>query len=247
MQRRTSHQIAMGQRADVFCQGHPITSSGAQAAVSTLDGLMVEAKTVEVQQRDGIIAERSGAAVRRKALERVFAVGLKHVQAAARRAESAQPGLSRSFQLTPTRNSLAARRAAADSMLDAAEANKEVLVKFGLDESMVTNARGTLAECDAANDRCNAGRALHVRASAQLRNIGRQIVDVVHVLDGLYQVRFEHDPGSLAEWRSASTVQSASPGESADESPADGGSGTGSGASPGSASGPSGDAARPAA
>ena len=176
MERRTRSQITMGTSVKQFSVTHPTESSGHQAAVAGLDSVLAEAGTLEDQQREGIITERRGGAVRRGVIDRLWDVHLPHLWAAARRAEREQPDLARTFRLKPAKDTIAARRAAAGSMLEAAQTHKEVLVRYGMDESVLNDLVQGLAEFDAANDRCIAGRGLHVGATARLRVVGREIV-----------------------------------------------------------------------
>src|SRR5689334_4405940 len=207
MQRRTRSQVAMGLGAKGFSVAHPMESTGFQSAATGLSSLVDEATALEVEQREGIIAERNAAGVRRDVIDRIWEVHLPHMAAASRRAEGELPSLRRTFRLTPTKDSIAARRAAAGSMLDAVKAQKDVLVRYGLDEAVLTDLGQALVEFDAANAHCVAARGQHVRASARLRDAGQEIVELVRVLDGLYRVRFKNDDARLAEWVALSTVR----------------------------------------
>jgi len=217
MERRTRSEIVMGKEALAFSVSHPTDSPGYNAAVGELTKALAEAGVLEVEQRDGIIAERSGAAVRRELMDRISEVHLPHMAHAARRAERDKPDLVRQFRLTPANDSLGARRAAASSMVDAAQTNKDVLVKHGMDESVLQDLVQTLAEYDAATQRVTDGRAAHVGASARLRALGREIVGLVRVIDGLNRVRFKNDESLLAQWISMSNVRAMPKGSSAEE------------------------------
>lgn len=230
----------MGTSVKQFSVAHPMESSGHQAAVGGLDSVLAEARTLEDQQREGIITERRGATVRREVIDRLWDVNLPHLWAAARRAEREQPDLARTFRLKPTKDTIAARRAAAGSMLEAAQANKEVLVRYGMDESVLNDLVQGLAEFDAANDQCIGGRGAHVGATARLQVAGQEIVELVRVIDGLNRVRFRNDAALLAEWVSMSTPRAVPKGSAPEES--ESGSSPVSGSAP-----PAGEAARSAA
>ena len=152
MERRTRSQITMGTSVKQFSVTHPTESSGHQAAVAGLDSVLAEAGTLEDQQREGIITERRGGAVRRGVIDRLWDVHLPHLWAAARRAEREQPDLARTFRLKPAKDTIAARRAAAGSMLEAAQTHKKVLVRYGMDESVLNDLVQGLAEFDAATE-----------------------------------------------------------------------------------------------
>jgi hypothetical protein len=246
MQRRTRSQVVMGASAKGFSVSHPMESAGYQSAVTGLSALVDEATVLDAEQREGIIAERSGAATRRNAIDRVWDLHLPHMAAAARRAEGELPDLRRTLQLAPTKDTLAARRGAAGSMLEAVQARKDVLARYGLDEAVLADLEQALAEYDAANAQCAAARGKHVRASARLAGVGQEIVELVRILDGLYRVRLKHDEALLAEWYTLSTVRAESRGSSPGEEPSPGpvssggtadGSTSGGGTADGSASG----------
>lgn len=244
MERRTRGEIAMGTSAEDFSLAHPLQSPGYQAAVAGLSKALAEARALEIQQREGFIAERSGGAVRRELMERMRQVHLPHLTHSASRAEREQPDLTRKFRYKPTSGTLGARRAAAASMVEAAQNYKEVLVRHGMEESVLDDLVRTLAGFDAASEQSIAGRAAHVGASARLRAVGQEIVGLVRVLDGLNRVRFKDDEALLAQWASMSSVRAVPRGggaEGAGPAPA--------GAMPAGAPGssPEGEITRPAA
>jgi hypothetical protein len=240
MERRTRSEVAMGTGAKDFSVTHPMESAGYKAAVAGLGNALAEAGMLEIQQREGIIMERSGGAVRRELMERMREVHLPHLAHSARRAEREEPDLTRQFRFKPTSDSIGGRRAAAGSMLEAAQSHQDVLVRHGMDESVLNDLVQALAEFDAATERCIAGRAAHVGASARLRAVGQEIVGLVRVIDGLNRVRFKNDESLLAQWISMSTVRAAPKGSSAEPAPVSGGDGP-------AASPPAGDVTRPAA
>jgi len=51
-----------------------------------------------------------------------------------------------------------------------------------------------------------AGRQTHVGASAELRALADEIVQIVRVMDGLVRHRFRNNPEALAAWESASNI-----------------------------------------
>lgn len=217
MERRTRSAVAMGTSAEDFSLAHPMEGPGYQAAVGELSKLTAEAKVLEIQQREGIITERSGGAVRRELMDRMRTVHLPHLTHSASRAEREQPDLARQFRFTPTSDSLSARRAAAASMVDAAQTHQEVLGRHGMDGSVLEDLVQALAEFDAAGERCIAGRVAHVGASARLRAVGQEIVKLVRVLDGLNRVRFKDDEALLAQWASMSSVRASPKGGPVEE------------------------------
>jgi type II secretory pathway component PulK len=56
-------------------------------------------------------------------------------------------------------------------MADAAQRHQEVLIRHGMDESVLAGLVQALADLQAANDGCQAGRNAHVGATAGLHAV----------------------------------------------------------------------------
>jgi hypothetical protein len=91
-------------------------------------------------------------------------------------------------------------------MLAEAQANKELLVKYGLAETVLAGMDRNVKQFDLAIDQSTEARRGHVGASAELDAIGEQILHLLSVMDGLNRDRFAESPEILAEWASASNV-----------------------------------------
>ena len=90
----------------------------------------------------------------------------------------------------------------------AARDNAALLTEFKrLDGSMnhrafLSAVRGMLAKAETFRE----GRRDHVGASAELRAIGQELVEVTDILDGLVRYRFGEDTELMAAWASARNV-----------------------------------------
>ena len=89
------------------------------------------------------------------------------------------------------------------------------LVAFGLGDDFLAQCRTTVAEFE---------REGHVLASAAFRELAREGVQPVGVLDGLNAVRFRAAPEEWAAWQSARRVEGKGSrrGETSDQSPVTG-------------------------
>jgi hypothetical protein len=94
----------------------------------------------------------------------------------------------------------------ARAFLTEAETHRELLVRHGLVESVLTELRQSLDQFDAAMVSGSEARAAHVRASAEIRRLADEVVQGVRVLDRFNRVRFRGTPEVLAAWRSVSNV-----------------------------------------
>ena len=57
-----------------------------------------------------------------------------------------------------------------------------------MDDAVVKDLIQALAEFDAISEQCTAARTAHVGASARLRALGQEVVDLVRVIDGLNRI-----------------------------------------------------------
>jgi hypothetical protein len=202
-----------------FSQANPAQSPGYIAAVDALGKAIDEALGLEIKQRDGILGERAGSARRRELRDRMHQIHLRHLTSAGRRAQREQPEIQKLFRYKPAGGSFGAFRAAGASMVEAAQSHQDVLVRHGMDDAVVKDLIQALAEFDAISEQCTAARTAHVGASARLRALGQEVVELVRVIDGLNRIRFKDDDSLLAQWISLSTLRAA-PRDTAADDPA---------------------------
>jgi hypothetical protein len=116
------------------------------------------------------------------------------------------PELAQKFVFRPGTTTYLAFRTAARGMAAEAQTHKDVLVKHGLPETVLDNLMQALDQFDAAVEQGLEGRQAHVGASAELRSVADEVVQVVRVMDRLNRYRFINDAELLAAWESASNV-----------------------------------------
>jgi hypothetical protein len=66
--------------------------------------------------------------------------------------------------------------------------------------------RELLSQSEAAVRLGDEGRAAHKGATPHLRELAKEVRQIVRTLDGRNRIRFKNDPKLLGEWISASTV-----------------------------------------
>jgi hypothetical protein len=206
MKAKTRRKIEMGQRALKFSRAHPDASPGYAAALARLEDRLTRAEEVAEQQREGILHVRA-ATVRKRDLRRTIKLThLDHLASVAQVAAHEVPELAQLFTLPRQANPYLAFRTAARGLAAEAESRKELLVKHGLTDTVLTGLAQALNEFDAAVDQGAEGHSAHVGASAELDAVGNEIVQVVNVMAGTNRSRFAHDPELLASWESVSSV-----------------------------------------
>ena len=142
---------------------------------------------------------------------------LAHLAQVARAARREAPQVPLNFVFKPGTNTHVGFQTTARAFLTEAEANRELLVRHGLVESVLTELRQSLDQFDAAMVSGAEARAAHVRASAEIRRLADEVVQGVRVLDRFNRLRFRGTPEVLAAWRSISSVVAAPRGKAEPE------------------------------
>jgi hypothetical protein len=199
-------KIEMGTRALEFSRAHPDADPGYAAAAAKLEQLMARAAEAAVAQRSGIVYVRAGSARKGELRRSMQSVHIAHLAQVGEEAATENHELGKLFRFKPTAGTLLAFRAAAGTMADEAQANRETLVKYGLSAAVLDEFLQRLEQFDAAVALGNAGRAAHVSATAELHAVAAGIVRAVNVMDGRNRQRFQQEEHLLAEWISASAV-----------------------------------------
>jgi hypothetical protein len=195
----------MGTRVLEFSRLHPDTSPGYISAAARLQERLDRANHIARQQLDGV-SEVRAATARKRDLRRMMKRGhLDHVISVAEIAAREDPELLQKFVFPQTSSHLGFQTAAS-SIAAEAQSRKELLVKHGLSEDVLSALRVSLEQFDAALDQGAAGRMAHVGATAELVTVADEIVQVVKVMNGLNRLRFAADSELLAAWESASNV-----------------------------------------
>ena len=93
-------------------------------------------------------------------------------------------------------------------MLEQGEAERELLVKHGLSDTLLDDLAAAVAEFDASVAETNSGRQDHILASAELQTVSEEVVQLVEMMDGLNRYRFQGEPQLLVAWEAARHVVS---------------------------------------
>jgi hypothetical protein len=206
MNAKSSRKVTMGMSALEFSLAHPDASPGYTAAVTRLGELVNRAEQLVVEQHQGLQAVHA-ASTRKSELRRALnRAQLGHIALAGRIAAREAPELASKFVLPRQQSTYLAFRTLARGMLAEARAQKELLVKHGLAESVLDSLTQALDQFDEAMVQGTEGRRAHVGASAEMANVADEIVEVVKLIDRFNRFRFANDANTLAGWESASNV-----------------------------------------
>jgi hypothetical protein len=195
----------MGERAAEFSHANPVSSAGFTVLLTKLDDLIGEAKRLGIQQLEGIALSR-GATMLKRSLQREIRLNhLGHLVRVAQVAAEEQPEVGPAIRISQDR-SQRGFRTTASTIAAAAQANRDLLLKHGMADSVVDSLIATLEKYDQAVLQSAQGRRQHVGASADLDTVADEIVQVVRLLDGYHRLQFGRDPELMAAWESASSV-----------------------------------------
>ena len=196
----------MGARVLGFSLAHPDPSPGTATTLARLDDRLTRAGKLIDQQRGGF-ADVRGATVQKRDLRRLIRrTQLMHLARVAEGAATEVPDLLQKFVMPKEQSPYLEFQAAAHAMLAEAQAQKELLVKHGLADTLLEDLVRSLDQFDKAMEQGTEARRAHVSASAELDAIGDEIVYRVKLLDSLNRSRFSAVAEVLVEWESVSNV-----------------------------------------
>jgi hypothetical protein len=179
------------------------------AAVARLQDRLARAEELDRQFMDGRSATRVATARKAELRRRIRRTHLRHVSSVAEIASVEEPELARKFVFPRDATTHRAFQTAASGLVAEAENRKELLLKHGLAEEVLSGLRVALDQFETAVEQGAAGRLTHIGARSQLDGLGQEVVQIVKVMTGLIHVRFGGQPDILVEWESASSVVAA--------------------------------------
>jgi len=203
---KTRKKLEMGKSVLEFSRRHPDPSPGYAAVVGLLQERLTRADQLARQQFDGR-SEVHAATARKRELRRLMKrAHLDHLSKVAELAAVEDPEVLQKLRFPSGASTYLGFQTAAEAMVAEAESRKELLMKHGLSEEVLSDLKVTLDQFGAAVQQSSAGRLAHVGASAELVTIAEEVVQLVQVMNGLVRIRFANQEELLAAWQSASSV-----------------------------------------
>jgi hypothetical protein len=196
----------MGQSVLQISRDRPDASAGYTAALARLADRLEHGEKIVAQQMEGLRDVRAATERKKEVRRTLQRAHLPHIAEVGRAASREDAELTHKCDYRPGAKSYLAFRAAARSVAAEAQTHKDILVKYGLAESVLENFLQALDRFDDAVEQGQEGRRAHVGASAELQSVADEIVQIVRVMDGLNRYRFMNDAEALAAWESASNV-----------------------------------------
>ncbi len=194
--------LAMADRVADFTRAHPSTDGGFVAVLAQFQASVTRGQALAQQERDGRIAEQVAVASRRALRYNTIVPLLRHLS----RVGSTLASGAEQFQLPRNGAPNAVLITAARSMLAAATAQKDALQQAGLGDTLLDELTQAITQFASATDGAISARRQHVGAHADIRAVADQLLQDVHILDGLIRSEYRNDPELLAAWTSARSV-----------------------------------------
>jgi hypothetical protein len=206
MKAKTRRKLEMGARALIFSRLHPYPSPSYSAALARLEDRLARATHLAGQQQKGMLDVHAATARKRDLCRTIRRVHLAHLRHVARMAARDLPELAQKFRLSRGTIPYRTFRTVAGMMAAEAESRREVLLEYGLDDTVLESLKQALDDFDQAVKQGNRGHLVHVGASADLDRVAEEVVRLVKAMDGPTRLRFGHQSELLAAWGSASHV-----------------------------------------
>jgi hypothetical protein len=206
MRALTRRQLEMGQRVLEFSRQHADPSPGYVAAAARLQERLERAQQLARQQVDGRSEVRTSTLRKAELRRLMLSAHLHHLASVARFAAVEEPEVLQKFDFPPDATTYLAFRTVAAGMVAEAESRKELLMKHGLSDEVLSNLKVVLDQFESEVEQGAAGRLAHVGATAELVTVAEEVVQMVKVMNALVRIRFANQPELLAAWESASNV-----------------------------------------
>jgi hypothetical protein len=206
MRALSRRQLEMGQRVLEFSRQHPDPSPGYVAAAARLQERLERAQQLARQQVDGQSEVRTSTLRKAELRRLMLSAHLRHLASVAQFAAVDDPEVLQKFDFPADATTYLAFRTVAGGMVAEAESRKELLMKHGLSDEVLSNLKVVLDQFENEVEQGAAGRLAHVGATAELVTVGEEVVQMVKVMNALVRIRFANQPELLAAWESASNV-----------------------------------------
>jgi hypothetical protein len=184
----------------------PDDEPGFGILLAQLQALVTRMSDVITVQRNGIVDSRAASARKQELRREILAVPVAHLAEIGAPAAREVPELGKAFRSQPVMRRTVAFRSACGSMLEQAQAHKELLAKHGLSESVLVELERLLDQFDAAVRLGAEGRMRHTAATRELVALTKEAGRLIRAMDARVRIRYRDDRAALEQWVSARTM-----------------------------------------
>ena len=206
MNTEVRRKLDMAARVREFTRAHAATEPGYAPVLTKFEDLLTRAQGIVARQHQGRVAAK-GARARRKELRRTLHFQLvRYLVAVGSVAAKDQAQLAARFKLPDTSATNSVFLTSVQALLAAAESQRELLVKEGMEPALLEDLGRMVSDFEAASEAARTARRDHIGARADLEVITTELLEQVKVLDGIARYHFGDDPEVMAEWKAAKQV-----------------------------------------
>jgi hypothetical protein len=218
MKALTRRVLDMCDRVLSWTEVRPDDEQGFNVLVGQLKALAARITQVIADQRRGMIDAGASSARKNELRHAMLSVAIAHLAQIGGLASRERHELGKIFRFKPTAGTFLAFLSAAREMFEQAQTHKEMLLKYGLSESVLVELGTQLEEFEAALKMGQDGNTLHTAATRELDALTREARKIVRAMDARNRQRFQNDRQALEQWISARTVLGTPRGSSGDGS-----------------------------
>jgi len=193
----------MATRVRDFLRAHKTDVVGEGLGLAKLEELVTRAEALVARQRAGFAVTRSATMQRQGIRDTLQTALLRYLKAVSQAAAKVNPDLVAQFQMPHLKVSHQVFVAAVGGLLAKANEQKDLLVSHGMQPSLLDDLGSALADFERTLEASRTGRREHMGATADLTAVAAEIVEQVHILDGLMRYRFRDNAELTAEWAGA--------------------------------------------
>lgn len=189
-----------------FLRAHRTDGGPEAAALARLEELIERADALAAQQRAGFAAAHGSFERRGKVRRALQTKLLRYLAGVGVVAAKENVELGAEFRLPQSGAPNQAFVTLAKHMLDKAIENKDLLIKQGLSDKVLTDIALAVGQFELTLEATRAAHRAHVGAGGDLRAVASEISEQIQLLEGLVRYRFGDDPELMSAWRSASNM-----------------------------------------
>lgn len=206
MDTRMQLKVVMLGRLQGFLRANPLGDEPADQVVARFMEKMDRLRVLAAQQRTGLVAQAAENRKHREVRRQMIRRPLRHLARVAGSLEAGQEEIAAALTQPVSKLSGIDFLTATQSIAAAAQVHRDLLRSKGMSEITVQDLLTRIAEYDQAVSDADTGRRAHTGASAELRALGKELMELVRQLDGLVVYRFHEQPEVLGAWDSARNV-----------------------------------------
>lgn len=205
MQDTTRLKVGTSVKVRDFLGAYPMDHQPAEAVAARFAERVERAQFLLTQRDSGEAASKASTA-RRKALKKEMVTGpLRHLGRITRAVTAAAPGKVKVRTNVGKQGHEDFQATARAISLDVG-AEKALYLEHGLSEESLEDLNAMLAEYEAAGVEGNAGRRAATGATAELKEVTRDLMRMLQQLDGIIMYRYRDQPEVLGAWKSARNI-----------------------------------------